>query len=111
MNISQISFKGHNTAKAAYISDNTDIDKAIEELQIPHPKTVIVLVGVQPGSDGGISSTCAKPLELLQDLRKKLDLWSSMEGCKQASWPRSVSKGNKKKFSFLLSALPLMVYR
>lgn len=45
MNISQISFKGDNTAKAAYISDNTDINKAVEELQIPHPKTVIVLVG------------------------------------------------------------------
>jgi len=45
MNISQISFKGKHTAKAAYISGNTDIDKAMEELQIPHPKTVIVLVG------------------------------------------------------------------
>ena len=45
MNISQISFKGDNTVKAAYISDNADIDKAIEELHIPYPKTVIVLVG------------------------------------------------------------------
>ena len=45
MNISQISFKGDNTARAAYISDNADIDKAIEELHFPHPKTVIVLVG------------------------------------------------------------------
>lgn len=45
MNISQISFKGDNTAKAAYIADNIDINKAIEELHIPHPKTVIVLVG------------------------------------------------------------------
>lgn len=45
MNISQISFKGDNTVKAAYISDNSDINKAIQELQIPHPETVIVLVG------------------------------------------------------------------
>jgi hypothetical protein len=45
MNISRISFKGHNTARAAYISKNSDIDKAIEELHISHPKTVIVLVG------------------------------------------------------------------
>lgn len=45
MNISQISFKGDNTAKAAYIADNIDINKAIEELHIPHPMTVIVLVG------------------------------------------------------------------
>src|SRR5688572_15523849 len=45
MNISQIAFTRDNTAKAAYISDNTDINKAIEELRIPHPETVIVLVG------------------------------------------------------------------
>jgi hypothetical protein len=45
MNISQISFKGDNTVKAAYISDNIDINKAIEELKIPHPETVLVLVG------------------------------------------------------------------
>ncbi len=45
MNISQISFKGENTAKAAYISNNIDINKAIKELEVPHPKTVIVLVG------------------------------------------------------------------
>jgi len=45
MNIRQISFKGDNTTKAANISDNQDIEKAIEELQIPHPDTVIVLVG------------------------------------------------------------------
>lgn len=45
MNISQISFKGDNTVKAAYISDNSDINKAIQELQIPHPETVIVLIG------------------------------------------------------------------
>jgi|SRR5215216_110444 len=49
MNISQISFKGDNTAKAAYISDNADIVKAIEELHVPHPKTVIVLIGGAAG--------------------------------------------------------------
>ena len=49
MNIRQISFRGDNTANAAHISNNHDIEKAIEELQIPHPKTVIVLVG---GADG-----------------------------------------------------------
>lgn len=45
MNISRISFKGNNTARAAYISNNSDIDKAIEELHISRPKTVIVLIG------------------------------------------------------------------
>jgi len=51
MNVRQISFKGDHTAKAAYISDNQAIENAIKELQIPHPKTVIVLVG----GAGGIS--------------------------------------------------------
>lgn len=49
MNISRISFKGDNTTRAAHISSNTDIDKAIEELHISHPKTVIVLVGGASG--------------------------------------------------------------
>jgi len=51
MNVRQISFKGDNTSKAAHISGNDDIQKAIEELRIPHPSTVIVLVG----GAGGIS--------------------------------------------------------
>jgi hypothetical protein len=51
MNIRQISLKGDNTTKAAHISDNQDIEKAIDELQIPHPEKVIVLVG----GAGGIS--------------------------------------------------------
>jgi len=45
MNITRISFEGNKTAEAAYVSDNTDIDKALAELRIPHPETVIVLVG------------------------------------------------------------------
>jgi hypothetical protein len=45
MNIRQISLKGDKTRNAAHISDNTEIEKALDELQIPHPKPVIVLVG------------------------------------------------------------------
>lgn len=45
MNISEISFEGNRTAKAAYISENSDIEKAIQELHIPRPRKVIVLVG------------------------------------------------------------------
>src|SRR6266508_1644707 len=45
MNTRQISFQGDKIVKAAHISDNNEINKAIEELQIPHPKSVIVLVG------------------------------------------------------------------
>ena len=45
MNTRQISFQGDKTAKAAHISDNHEINKAMEGMQIPHPKSVIVLVG------------------------------------------------------------------
>lgn len=45
MNTSHISFRGDLTAKAVHISEASDISKAIQELQIPHPKTVVVLVG------------------------------------------------------------------
>jgi len=49
MDIRQISFKGDNITNAAHISENSDIEKAIEELQIPNPGTVIVLVGGASG--------------------------------------------------------------
>jgi hypothetical protein len=45
MDIRQISFKGDNRTQAAHIMNNQDIEKALEALQIPHPKPAIVLVG------------------------------------------------------------------
>ena len=45
MTTRQLSLQGDHTAKAAHISDNNEIKKALEELQIPHPRSVIVLVG------------------------------------------------------------------
>ena len=45
MKIRQISFKGDKRTNAAHITENRDIEKAIEELGIPHPRPVIVLVG------------------------------------------------------------------
>jgi hypothetical protein len=49
MKIRQISFKRDNPVMAAHIDENNDIQKALEELQIPHPKPVIVLVGGASG--------------------------------------------------------------
>lgn len=45
MTTRRLSLQGDHTAKAAHVSDNNEINMALEELQIPHPKTVIVLVG------------------------------------------------------------------
>lgn len=45
MLIRQISLKRGVSVEAANISDDTEIDKALTELNIPYPKTAIVLVG------------------------------------------------------------------
>ena len=50
MKVRRISFKGDSKTKAAHISENHDIEKAIEELQSPQPAAVIVLVGGAGGS-------------------------------------------------------------
>jgi hypothetical protein len=45
MLIRQISLKRGITVNAANISEDNEIQEALTELEIPHPKTVIVLVG------------------------------------------------------------------
>ena len=102
MNISQISFKGKHTAKAAYISDNTDIDKAMEELQIPHLKTVIVLVG----GAGGIGWLDKFPMRKAIGIVARLaDETRSVviDGGTQAGIMAEIGKQRKRnKFSFPL---------
>jgi len=102
MNISQISFKGKHTAKAAYISGNTDIDKAMEELQIPHLKTVIVLVG----GAGGIGWLDKFPMRKAIGIVARLaDETRSVviDGGTQAGIMAEIGKQRKRnKFSFPL---------
>ena len=102
MNISQISFKGKHTAKAAYISGNTDIDKAMEELQIPHPKAVIVLVG----GAGGIGWLDKFPMRKAIGIVARLaDETRSVviDGGTQAGIMAEIGKQRKRnKFSFPL---------
>jgi hypothetical protein len=45
MNIRQVVLKGDHTMNAAHISGDGEIEKALDELGIPHPRPVIVLVG------------------------------------------------------------------
>ncbi|NJC98303.1 MAG: hypothetical protein C3F07_17540 [Anaerolineales bacterium] len=45
MLIRQIPLKRGTTAVAANITENSEIQEALKELEIPHPRTVIVLVG------------------------------------------------------------------
>ena len=102
MNISQISFKGDNTAKAAYISDNADIEKAIEEMHIPHPKTVIVLVG----GAGGIGWLDKFPMRKAIGIVARLAEETQsvvIDGGTQAGIMTEIGKQRKRnKFSFPL---------
>lgn len=59
MLIRQIPLKDGVTIGAANISDNTEIQNALTELKIPHPKTAIVLVG----GAGGIESEDEFPMK------------------------------------------------
>ena len=102
MNMSRISFKGHNTARAAYISNNSDIVKAIEELHISHPKTVIVLVG----GAGGIGWLDKFPMRKAIGIVARLaDETQSIviDGGTQAGIMTEMGKQRKRNsFSFLL---------
>ena len=102
MNISQISFKGDNTAKAAYISDNTDINKAIEEFQIPHPETVIVLVGGAGGIGWLDKSPMRKAISIVARLAEETHS-VVIDGGTQAGIMTEIGRQRKRnKFSFPL---------
>ena len=102
MNVRQISFKRDHTAQAAHISNNGDIEKAIEELQIPHPKTVIVLVG----GAGGISWLDKFPMRKAIGIVARLAEETQsvvVDGGTQAGIMTEIGKQRKRnKFSFPL---------
>jgi len=102
MNISQISFKGDNTVRAAYISDNIDINKAIDQLQIPHPKTVIVLVGGAGGIGWLDKSPMRKAISIVARLAEETHS-VVIDGGTQAGVMTEIGKQRKRnKFSFPL---------
>ena len=102
MNIRQISFKGDNTANAAHISENHDIEKAIEELQIPHPKTVIVLVGGAGGIGWLDKFPMRKAIGIIARLAEETQS-IVVDGGTQAGIMTEIGKQRKRnKFSFPL---------
>jgi len=102
MNISQISFKGNHTAKAAYVSSNDDINNAIEGLQIPHPKTVIVLVGGAGGISWFDKVAMRKSVGIVARLANETDS-VVIDGGTQAGIMTEIGRQRKhNKFSFQL---------
>jgi hypothetical protein len=102
MNISQISFKGNHTAKAAYVSSNDDINNAIEGLQIPHPKTVIVLVGGAGGISWFDKVAMRKSVGMVARLANETDS-VVIDGGTQAGIMTEIGRQRKhNKFSFQL---------
>ncbi len=102
MNISQISFQGKHTAPAAYISDNMDIEKAITELHIPPPKSVIVLVGGAGGIGFMDKFPMRKAISIVAQLAEATHS-IVIDGGTQAGIMTEIGKQRKKnKFSFPL---------
>jgi hypothetical protein len=102
MNISQISLTGDHKVKAVYISSNTDIVKAIEELQIPHPNTVIALVGGAGGISWFDTFAVRKAIGIVSRLAEETQA-VVIDGGTQAGIMTEIGKQRKRnKFSFPL---------
>jgi hypothetical protein len=102
MNTRQISFKGNYTAKAVYIADNNHIEKAINELEIPHPKSVIVLVGGAGGIGWWDKFPMSKAIRILARLAEETGS-VVVDGGTQAGIMQEMGKQRKRnKFSFPL---------
>src|SRR5512138_923271 len=102
MDIRQISLNRDRTTKAAHISDNQDIEKAIEELQIPHPKPVIVLVGGAGGIGWWDKFPMRKAIRIIARLAEETQS-VVVDGGTQAGIMTEIGKQRKSnKFSFPL---------
>jgi TRPM family ion channel len=102
MNTRQISFQGDKTAKAAHISDNVEINKAIDEMKIPHPRSVIVLVGGAGGIGWWDKFPMRKAIKIIAQLAEETQS-VVVDGGTQAGIMTEVGKQRKQhKFSFPL---------
>jgi hypothetical protein len=102
MDIRQISFKGDNKTQAAYISDNQDIQKAIEALQLSHPKPVVVLVGGAGGIGWWDRFPMRKAIGIIARLAEETQS-VVVDGGTQAGIMKEIGRQRKRnKFSFPL---------
>ena len=102
MLIRQISLKRGVTVGAANISNNSEIEEALKGLEIPHPKTVIVLVG----GAGGIRWLDKFPMRKVVGIIARLAQETQsvvVDGGTQAGIMTEIGRQRKRnKFSFPL---------
>ena len=102
MTTRRLSLQGDHTAKAAHVSDNNEINMALEELQIPHPKTVIVLVGGAGGIGWLDKFPMRKAIKIIAALAEETQS-VVVDGGTQAGIMTEIGRQRKRnKFSFPL---------
>ena len=98
----QIPFREGVNVRAANIKDDKDIREALTELQIPHPKTVIVLVGVAGGIGFWDKFPMRKAIRIIARLAEETGA-VVVDGGTQAGIMKEIGKQRKQnKFSFPL---------
>ena len=98
----QIPFKQGVNVKGANIADDKDIQEALTELQIPHPKTVIVLVGGAGGIGFWDKFPMRKAIRIIANLAEETQS-VIVDGGTQAGIMKEIGKQRKQnKFSFPL---------
>ena len=98
----QISLKRDLKVKAAHISGDKEIQEALTELQIPHPKPVIVLVGGAGGIGWWDKFPMRKAIKIIARLAEETQS-VVVDGGTQAGIMTEVGKQRKQnKFSFPL---------
>lgn len=98
----QIPFRQGVNVTAANITDDKDIQEALTELQIPHPKTVIVLVGGAGGIGFWDKFPMRKAIRIIARLAEETGS-VVVDGGTQAGIMKEIGKQRKQnKFSFPL---------
>lgn len=102
MLIRQLSLKRGTQLKAANISDNNEIKDALTQLEISHPKKVIVLVGGAGGIGWLDQFAMRKAIRIVAKLAEKMNA-VVVDGGTQAGIMTEIGKQRKQnKFSFPL---------
>lgn len=102
MLVRQLSLKRGVNARAANITEDKDIQEALIQLEIPHPKSVIVLVGGAGGIGWWDQFPMGKAIRIIARLAEETGS-AVVDGGTQAGIMKEIGKQRKRnKFSFPL---------